>query len=283
MPDAAVQESRHAAFLLGLTLFYSVFLGMPMLLLGCFDGLSITIPMQAAAVLLPLQIMSALLSRRPLWSFSVVLNLAFVVAYTGWISTRSFPTVEPVQPIYLFYILSGMQMFVLVAILHQLLGTTDAKPHQRFLLPPSSGFVSNGKSSGKLNFTLYWVTLYLLSALLIAESIVAAVEPEMNLHLLLFFTHVWPYIGIILPLKQLASLRAIEWLGVFLIVWQILHSLVLIAFELGPLWARMLCAVGFAAAQIVLSSMLLYFSSTRLEQLSPKERLQILLHQFETH
>lgn len=282
MPRDTVQESRHAAFLLGLTLFYSVFLGMPMLLLGCFEGLSITIPMQAAAALLPLQIMSALLSRRPFWSFTVVLNLAFVAAYTGWVSTRSFPVEEPVQPIYLFYTLAGMQMFVLVAILYQLLGSTDATPRQRFLLP-SSGFVSSGKSNGKLNFTLYWVTLYLLSALLIAESIIAAVEPEMNLHLLLFFTHVWPYIGIILPLKQLASLRAIEWLGVFLIVWQILHSLVLIAFQMGPLWARMLCAVGFATAQIILSSMLLYFSNTRLEQLSPKERLQILLHQFETH
>lgn len=276
MPEAVIQESRHAAFLLGLTLFYSVFLGMPLLLLGCFDGLSITVPMQAAAALLPLQIMCALLSRRPYWSFSVVANLAFVGGYTGWTSTHSFPVEDPVQPIYLFYTLAVMQMFVLVAILYQLLGTADATPRQRFLLPSISGY---GDALPK--FTLYWATLYLQAALLIAECVIAAVEPEMNLHLALFFTHVWTYIGIILPLKQRASLRAIEWLGIFLMVWQILHSLVLISFEMGPLWARLLCAVGFTVAQIVLGSLLLYFSLSKLEKLTPRERLQAMVRSFE--
>lgn len=268
-----VQESRHAAFLLGLTLFYSVFLGMPMLLLGCFEGLSITLPMQAAAVMLPVQIMNALLSRRVAWSFSVVLNLAFVAAYTGWIGTQSFPVVTPVQPIYLFYTLSGMQMFVLVAILHQLLGTAEATPEQRFLITPrekSSGF-------GQLNFALYWTSLYLLCALLIAETIIAALEPDLSLHLLLFFTHVWPYLAITLPLKQRASLRAVEWLGIFLMIWQILHSLVLISFQLGPLWARLLCAVGFSVAKIVFASLLLYFSASQLEPLTPVERLRAMI------
>ncbi len=277
MPEAAVQESRHAAFLLGLALFYTVFLGMPLLLLGCFEGLSITIPLQAAAALLPLQIMSALLSRQPYWSFSVVVNLAFVGGYTGWVSTHSFPVEEPVQPIYLFYTLAVMQMFVLVAMLYQLLGTADATPRQRFLLPRSVGF-----DSGRPKFTLYWATLYLQSALLIAECVIAAIVPEMNLHLALFFTHVWPYIGIVLPLKQRASLRAIEWLGIFLLVWQILHSLVLISFEMGPLWARLLCAVGFTVAQIVLGALLLYFSHSQLEKLTPRERLHAMLFQIET-
>ena len=273
--------SRHSAFVLGLTLFHSVFLGMPLLLLGCFEGLSLTIPMQSSAAVLPLQIFNALLARRPFWSFSVVLNLAFTASYTGWIATQSFPIESPVQPIYLFYTLSIMQMFVLVAILYQLLSLAESTPQQRFSLQnttPESGFEKRGPPK----FTLYWVVLYLNCALLIAESIIAAIEPGLSLHLMLFFTHVWSYLAVTLPLKQKTSLRAIEWLGIFLCIWQILHSLVLIAFELGPLWARLLAAVGFAPAQIVLSGLLLYFSSTQLEPIQPVSRLRAMIHQLES-
>lgn len=248
---------------------------MPMLLLGCFEGLSLTIPMQAASALLPLQILNSLLSRRPAWAFSVVLNLAFTAAYTGWISTQSFPVESPVQPIYLFYILSGMQMFVLVAILYQLLCLAEFTPAVRLMTS------TNPDSGVGPKFTAYWIALYLNSALLIAETIIAAIQPELSLHLALFFTHVWPYLAVILLTKEKRALRAIEWLGVFICTWQVLHSLVLIAFELGPLWARILTAAGFAPAQLVLLGVVLYFSSTQLEPLSPTVRLAALLHQIE--
>lgn len=268
--------SRHTAFVLGLTLFQSVFLGMPMLLLACFEGLSLTTPMQAASVVLPLQIFNALMSRRPAWSFSVVLNLVFTAAYTGWIATRSFPVESPVQPIYLFYTLSVMQMFVLIAILYQLLCLAEYTPEERFLVKPTA------VAKGGLKFTFYWVLLYLSTALLIAETILIAFEPDMNLHLMLFFTHVWPYLSVALLLKQKHGLRAIEWLGIFICIWQILHSLVIIAFEMGPLWARILIAGGFAPVHLASVGTMLYFSSTRFESMPPVERLAILLREIKS-
>lgn len=264
-----ISAPRAAAFVLGLTMFVSVFIAMPVLMLACFAELNLTLPAQIASVLLPTQMLNMLLSEHHYWAFSVVLNFALFVGYTVWLATQTWPMESPVPPMPLFYTLIAFQVIALSGIVHQQLKLAQFRPAERLMLAEKETAEPNRAALGT-----YRASLYLCPIIPVAQLILGAIVPGLSMHLLLVFTMAWPYILVIALFKRRDGIEALNWLATFLCIWQLLHMLTVSTFNLAPVWA--LGVAGSLALLNVVAISVSAFSIGSLRKIPPAIRLSQL-------